>query len=199
MVLGVISIVFIGIALMAYGGIIKSSFLNAIYSGKDLNWTEQRVGTEGLVLNFPKTFENADALIDQLPPTAKSHFEKLEASIAGFNKNFIAVAFTMVTNEPDTGNLKRYAGFGLDLLTGSRMVDKTDIKMEKLTIDNNPAILQRGTFKDAGGLSSNFTLILVGREKNFWLIMVVSPTDDGKAKRITKKFVRSIRIRPEKY
>ena len=198
LVLGAAAAVFICVAIVAYGSYFKSIFQETFGTGAGQEWTEQQVGTEGLVLSFPKTFENADALVEQLPPAAKSHFEKLEASIAGFSKEFIAVAFTMVTNNADTGNLKRYADLGLEMITSGKSSNLGSIETENYTIDDYPAILKRGTFTE-GDKSSRFTMLLVGKERNFWMIMVVNPADDKKAQRIVKKFISSVKIRKDEY
>ncbi len=195
--LGVTIIVFIGIAVFAYGGIIKMTLQDTFGIGNGLKWTVQHVGTEGLVVNFPKTFENADELIDQIPPTAKGQFEKMEASIAGFNKDFIAIAFTMVKSESDTGNLSRYAELGLEWLSGNRSIEQSSFEIKEYTIGNNPAILQRGTFKPYQDKKISFSLLLTGKDRNFWIIMIVAPESDSKAQRISRKFIRSIEIQKE--
>ncbi|SDC56966.1 zinc ribbon domain-containing protein [Williamwhitmania taraxaci] len=197
LILGVIVVLFSIIAFVGYGGMIKNAFLDAIHSSNEREWSEQFVGTEGLVLSFPKTFESADAIIEQIPPAIRSRFEKVEVSIAGFNKNFIALAFTIVTNESDTGSLNRYADIGLSLLTGSRRIDNANIKTEEYTINNLPAILQQGTFVSDGKPRSSFSMLLVGKDKNFWLIMVVFPTDDTKAQQITQRLIQSAEVRPK--
>jgi len=195
--LGVTIIVFIGIAVFAYGGIIKMTLQDTFGTGSGLKWTTQHVGTEGLVVNFPKTFEDANELIDRIPPTAKGQFEKIEASIAGFNKDFIAIAFTIVKNESDTVNLSRSAELGIEWLTGNRSIEQSSLELEEYTIGENPAILQRGTFKPYQNKKISFSLLFTGKDRNFWIIMIVAPENDSKAQGISRKFIRSIEIQKE--
>lgn len=194
LVLGIAAIIVAIYATLASGGIMLGSIFG---SSEGLSWNKQTVGSEGLVVSFPKTFENAEELINQIPPTAKVQFKKIEASIAGFNKDFIAIAFTLVKSESDTGNLSRYAEMGLGLLTGNRTIDKSSFELKEYTIDNNPAILQRGTFNAYQDKKITFSLLLTGKDRNFWLVMIVAPENDRKAQRIARKFIRSVRIEKE--
>lgn len=189
--LGVVGIIVVIYATITSGGVMIGSIFG---SNEGLRWEKQTIGSEGLAVNFPKTFQNADELINQIPPTAKVQFKKIEASIAGFNKDFIAIAFTMVKSESDTGNLSRYAEMGLGLLTGNRTIDKSSFELKEYTIDNNPAILQQGTFNAYQDKKITFSLLLTGKDRNFYLVMIVAPENDRKAQRIARKFIRSVRI-----
>ncbi len=194
--LGVMAALGIGIAVFMYGEAIKTTIQDTLGIGGGLKWTEQCVGTEGLVVNFPKKFENANELVNQIPKSVISQFEKSEASIAGFNKGFIAIAFTMVKSQPDTGNLSHYAELGLEWLAGSRTLDESSFELKNFTLNNNPAILQQGVFTSKKGKRSRFSLLLAGKERNFWIVMIVAPENDTKAQRIARKFIRSVKIKP---
>lgn len=191
LVLGIAAIIVAIYATLASNGIMLGSIFG---SSEGLSWNKQTIGSEGLVVSFPKTFQNADELINQIPPTAKVQFKKIEANIAGFNKDFIAITFTLVKSESDTGNLSRYAEMGLRLLAGNRTIDKSSFELKEYTIDNNPAILQQGTFNAYQDKKITFSLLLTGKDRNFYLVMIVAPENDRKAQRIARKFIRSVRI-----
>ncbi len=193
-ILGAIAIIFLGLTAVFYGKVITSVFSQWIRTSQGMVWTYQQIGTEGLELNFPKTFEETDAIANNLPPAAKEHFSKIETHIAGFNKEFIALAITMVTAKADTGNLKQYAEMGLSMIGGNRFSSSQDYPSIEYTIDGFPAIMLKGTYPEADK-TQGFQMMLVGSDRNFWMVLVIYPSNDNKAEQIASKLIKSARIK----
>ncbi|HUW06812.1 MAG TPA: hypothetical protein VMW01_11190 [Williamwhitmania sp.] len=191
-ILGAVAIVFIGLTAAFYGKAITEVFSQWLRTSNGMVWTYQEVGTEGLELNFPKTFEETDAIANHMPPAAKAHFSKIETHIAGFNKEFIALAITMVTTEPDSGNLKNYAQMGLSIMGNTP--NAQEYTTQEYQINGYPAILLKGTYP-VDNKSRGFQLVLTGSGTNYWMVLVIYPGHDNDAERIADRLIKSTRIK----
>lgn len=191
-ILGTVAIILLGLTVILYGKTISEVVGQWLRTSHGMVWNHQQVGTEGLQLNFPKTFEETNAIANNMPPAAQAHFAKFETHIAGFSKEFIALAITMVTSHPDTGNLKSYAQMGLSIM--GQTPNAQDYKTIEYQINDYPAILLKGSYP-VDNKSRGFQLVLTGSGTNYWMVLVIYPGNDENAKQIADKLIGSAKIR----